>query len=120
MRLTPSSDLVELHKQTENVLRGQSQKRTLVGKVTVAVNRSLHRHGVGGGQTRSRVRSPHFGKMKSQHYFTCKVTDIGNNVIIPPAGGYNRSSCPRWRSGYFLVIHAKKFSGAKHPPVFPA
>ena len=40
-----------------------------------------------------------------------------NNVIIPPAGGYNHCSYPRWRSGYFVVIHARKFSGAIHPPV---
>ncbi len=44
------------------------------------------------------------------------VSDSGNNVIIPPAGGYNHSSYPRWRSGYFPVIHARKFSGAKQPP----
>ncbi len=38
--------------------------------------------------------------------------------MIPPAGGYNHSSYPRWRGGYFPVIHARKFSGALQPPVF--
>ncbi len=44
------------------------------------------------------------------------MSKTANNVIIPPAGGYNHSSYPRWRSGYFPVIHARKFSGAKQPP----
>ncbi len=44
-----------------------------MAKATVAVNRSLHRHGVGGGQIRSHVPWPHFGEMMSQDYFTCKV-----------------------------------------------
>ncbi len=45
-----------LHQQSgKRFARGESQKITLVAKATVAVNRSLHRHGVGGGQTRSAV-----------------------------------------------------------------
>ncbi len=50
-----------LHQQAESVSRArESQKTTLVAKATVAVNRSLHRHGVGGGQKRSHVPSLHF------------------------------------------------------------
>ena len=67
----------------------------------------------GSCQSCSRRDKPGTESQSLRDYFTRKALDSGNNVIIPPAGGYIQCSYTRLRDGYLLDTHAKKFSGAK-------